>query len=735
MSGRQRRGGVRGAAVAVAAFTALALPPAPAANASTVAGPLRARADGGGVRFTQPGHPGATLELTATSPHGLAPKLKRIGRGMIRVGFAAPHGTRRISARFARPGGERFLGFGERSDAVVRRHGTVTNRVTEGPYRTAELPAIKALVPPPGYTARRDATYFPVPWLVSTRGYGVLIENDDESRFQLGSPWSAQADGRRLSLLIVAGPQPRDVVRRFSARVGRQPPTKPTALGPWWQPGSGGIPDSEWLQRLRSAGALGSVAQTYTHYLPCASQVGKRDSERDRVALFHKAGLDVTTYFNPMICTDHPRYAKADSNGWLTKDAGGRSYTYHYTGSRIFDVGQIDFTAPGAIGFYRRLTNQALADGHDGWMEDFGEYTPDDAVEANGETGTAAHNAYAREYHLGVWRATHKQRLLRFARSGWTGSAAGSPIVWGGDPTTDWGFDGLTSAVRNGLSMGLSGVSRWGSDIGGYFALSVPETTPELLDRWIEFGFASGVMRTEGNGFDLGEQIAGRRAQIIDPEVLPIWARWAKLRTRFLPELQRYERIYDRTGMPVMRQLALAYPNDPRAVGRDDEYMFGDSILVAPVLNPGATERKLYLPRGRWIDLRSVADPHLQNLQRAKTVRGGREVTVPAPLADLPMFVRAGSELELLPNGGPSWRDAVQRGRGSRRMLAFKGHVARVMKAPRSRYFLLQWQLPRRPRKLTLDGERVPFIYRNGVLHAHFGSAGGRLRVSYRKRR
>ena len=732
MPGGATAAGVVAQAAGVLLAFALLLPAV--ASAETVdAGSLVAESDGPALTLSQPGFPDATLELAGTSPGGLEPELERVGEGLIRVRFQGPAGTPLTRADFVRDPGERFLGFGERSDAVVRKGGTVEHRVTEGPYQRREEPFISAFVPEPGYATRDDATYFPIPWLLSTRGYGVLTESDAQGRHRLGSPWSAEVEGRRLTLLVVAGPTPREVLDRYSAYVGRQPPTRRTALGPWWQSGSGGVPDEEWLETLGQAGALGSVAQTYTHYLPCADQTGRRDAERERVAMFKAAGLDVTTYFNPMICTSHPRFGEADANGWLTKTAAGTSYRYRYTGSTVFFVGQIDWTAPGAIGFYRSLTQEALADGHVGWMEDFGEYTPDDAVQADGKTGTAGHNAYVRDYHQGVFEATGERPLLRFVRSGWTGSASGSPIVWGGDPTTSWGFDGLESAVKNGLSMGLSGVSRWGSDIGGFFALSEPQTTPELLNRWIQMGFASGVMRTQGNGFEISEEMAGRRAQIIDPEVLPIWARYAKLRTRLLPEIERAERAYDRSGMPIMRQLALIFPQDPAAVRREDEYMFGDSLLVAPVMRPGQTERTVYLPKGRWVDLWRSADAGLKRLKRTKVFRGGREVTVPAPLEELPIFVRLGSELELLPKGGPSWREAVEAGKRKRSLLGFGGRSIRVPASARKRTYAVQWSVRERPRRLVLDRRDIPFSYDAGVLRARLKASGGKLKLNHRR--
>lgn len=703
----------------------------PASGATVDAGTIRATdAAGGALELTQPGTPDATLRLVATSPARVARTVERVGEGLIRVRLRAPTGTLRTTASFARPAGERFLGFGERSDAVMRDAGTVEHRVTEGPYQPAEETAIAAFVPTPGYSTRRDATYFPIPWLLSTRGYGVLVEDDPTSSHTLGSPWQVSIEGDRLTLLVVAGPTPRQVLRRFSAVVGRQPPVQPEALGPWWQIRNGGaLTDDEVLARLRRAGGLGSVVQTSTHYLPCADhrRGDARAREQARVAHFAAAGLTNVTYFNPMICTDHPRFQEAADGGLLTKTAIGTPYVYRYTGSKVFFVGQFDFRAPGTRSFLGELLGEALADGHQGWMEDFGEYTPDDAVAADGATGSAAHNAYPRDYHRAIQAAVGDRRLLRYVRSGWTGSAAGSPIVWGGDPTTSWGFDGLQSAVRTGLSMGLSGVSRWGSDIGGFFALSEKQTTPELMNRWIQMGFASGVMRTQGNGFSLSQGFNGRRAEITDPEVLPVWARYAQLRTRLLPELLRAEGQYDREGLPVMRQLALAYPSDARSVARDDEWLLGDDLLVAPVLAPGQTTRKLYLPPGRWVDLWRSADGLLQTVRRPMVLQGGREVTLPAPADELPLLVRYGAALQLLPQGGPSWKEAVAGGRTRRSVVAFGGRSIALRKALRRTRYDVQWTLPRRPAMLTLAGRRMPFTYRAGVLRASVRTAGAAI--------
>ena len=148
-------------------------------------------------------------------------------------------------------------------------------------------------------------------------------------------------------------------------------------------------------------------------------------------------------------------------------------------------------------------------------------------------------------------------------------------------------------------------------------------------------------MRMQANGFTLRPST---RAQIFDADVLPVWTRYARLRTQLYPYLARAQRGYDRTGLPLMRALALAYPNDPAAVERDDEYLLGPDLLVAPVLDDGVRARKVYLPQGRWVDLWRSADYRrgtLRPRRRARILRGGREVVVPAPLDELPLFLRA----------------------------------------------------------------------------------------------
>src|SRR5690349_9991963 len=146
----------------------------------------------------------------------------RIAGGRLDASVA---GASKLRIAFPAHPGERYLGFGERSNAVNQRGNEVEDYVAEGPYEKDERGVIPSFVPAWGFHPRDDATYFPLPWLLSTRGYGVLLESPERSVWELGGrrSWNVTVDAGRLSLRVFRGPRPADALRRMSAAVGRQP--------------------------------------------------------------------------------------------------------------------------------------------------------------------------------------------------------------------------------------------------------------------------------------------------------------------------------------------------------------------------------------------------------------------------------------------------------------------------------------------------------------------------------
>jgi sulfoquinovosidase len=621
------------------------------------------------TRVTDSGRDGEAYRavLATDDPlRSIAVRLTAGREGVIRLGaelVGPATGVDAMGIAFRAPPGERYLGFGERSNAVDQRGNAVEVYAGEGPFQTEERPFISpAFVPTWGFRARDDATYFPMPWLLSTAGYGVLGGGARTSYFRLGSDradaWSYEVTAApdaltappttSMSLRFFAGPTPAAVVRRLTRSIGRQPAPEPWFLGNWFQrTGDDELADA---RALRRDDVPVSLYQTYLHYLPCGDQQGIQAEQPGRTADLHALGYAVTTYFNPMICVDYaPAYGQAEAAGALTENAAGVPAVYRYL---EFTVSQFDFAAAAGRGFYGRLLAEAVGDGYDGWMEDFGEYTPLDSRSADGRRGWDAHNGYPRAYHCAAQQFAddHGRKLARYVRSGYTGSARCSPIVWNGDPTTDWGFDGLRSAVQNALSIGLSGVGIWGSDVGGFFALGSRRLTPELLTRWVQLGAVSPVMRTQANGIAIPDK---ERPQVTDPDQIANYRRWSKFHTQLYPYLRGAVAAYRRGGLPVMRHLALRYPGDPRAVAREDQFLFGPDLLAAPVLSPDVRREPVYLPAGRWVDLwrslRYRAAKGALGMRRARLLRGGRKRTLPAPLDELPLLARAGALLALLP--------------------------------------------------------------------------------------
>ncbi|HET9102710.1 MAG TPA: TIM-barrel domain-containing protein [Solirubrobacteraceae bacterium] len=601
-------------------------------------------------------HGGLRLTLATNDPAGrrLLVAVRATGGGVISVDARPTTAAGRapvtqMADSFASGPGEHFTGFGGRENLLDQSGHTVENWAEEGTWLPSDRPLIPASIEPWTYSTRDDGAYFPMPWLVSSRGYGFLLGDSERSLFRLrsdrGNAWDVEVDASHLDYRVFAGPRPLNVVRRFSATVGRQPPIRaPWVLGPWWQPT--GPADATLPARFRREDVPGSLIMTYTHYLPGGGQDDR--SERAQVRRLHSAGYAVTTYVNPMISVQYqPAFAQAQSAGALLENQAGQPYPLHYN---QYHVAEFDFTAAAGRTFYQRLLQQPINNGYDGWMEDFGEYTPPDAVAHNGTPGSVLHNLYPRLYHCAAFALASRQPrpIVEFDRSGWTGSAACAPVVWSGDPTTDWDrIDGLPAMVTQGLNYGYSGVGFYGSDIGGYFSLTAPPTSSELLARWLEMGAFSGVMRTESEG-------VGRtpRAQIWDRDVEPIWRRYAKLRTQLYPYTAAASHRYEQQGVPLMEALGLAYPQDPRSWRGPARYLFGPDLLVAPVTAPGVRAMTVPLPGGHWLDFwqavsyaRSDGGFHLRP---ATPLRGDAAVHVDAPLDQIPLFVRAGTLLPLL---------------------------------------------------------------------------------------
>jgi alpha-glucosidase/alpha-D-xyloside xylohydrolase len=245
------------------------------------------------------------------------------------------------------------------------------------------------------------------------------------------------------------------------------------------------------------------------------------------------------------------------------------------------------------------------------------------------------------------------ERPYALHRNGYAGMQRYASFLWSGDVYSTW--ETLKTQVPVSINTGLTGIPYWGTDIGGF--VPTPEFSAELYVRWFQFGAFCTLFRSHGRtwklrlpwGWNTGDPgpveirnydgaAIPDASQLHNPEVERICRKYLELRYRMLPYIYSAVRECTATGMPVMRALWLHFPDDPQAVARGDEYMWGSSLLVAPVVEKAATTRRIYLPRGPWYDFWS-----------GERIEGNREISRPVDLETIPVYVRAGSILPLGP--------------------------------------------------------------------------------------
>ena len=285
---------------------------------------------------------------------------------------------------------------------------------------------------------------------------------------------------------------------------------------------------------------------------------------------------------------------------------------------------------------------KVFAQGVDGWWPDEGD-----------PLDIASRLVRNRMYWEGPQIDRPNERPFALHRNGYAGMQRYGSFLWSGDVFSTW--ETLKVHIPISINTALSGIPYWGTDIGGF--VPTKEFSAELYLRWFQFGAFNPLFRCHGRawklrlpwGWNMGEtgpaEISGYGGSALpDPselhntQVEPICRKYLELRYRMLPYLYSAVRECSLNGMPVMRALWLHYPDDPIAVARADEFLWGRDILVAPVVEKGATSRQVYLPRGSWYDFWT-----------GERLEGGREISRAVDLETMPLFVRAGAIFPLGP--------------------------------------------------------------------------------------
>lgn len=583
--------------------------------------------------------------------------MHEVSGGRLRVEASRARGTARAwSAAFTSPKDEGFLGFGERFNRVEQRGRILYSWSEEGGIGGGEGRLAGPNNPGPN---GESMTYYPVPFFVSTRGYGFWLDTTHRSEFDLArtddSTLRVSHVGPSLAFEVFlpgqddGRPWPYRIVDAFTARTGRPMVPPSWTFGPRRRINHGNVRDGvPEIQAMRDRDLALTSMDDAIHFLPDASEVGNEETIENATARARALGIYVNGYFNPYLAND-PKLPVAplaqeglEAGHFLLNRDGTPNVVWLISGG-FLNVFSIDFTKPSAGAWFGGLFERAVRLGYRGFMIDFGEYVQADTVAHDGSTGDALHNLYPVLYQKAVHDGLERTRIrgdwLAFARSGYTGASQYVPMVWGGDPAASFeDADGLPSMVRAGITLGISGVPHFGGDIGGFHCVADDWVAAdgELLTRWIQMGSMTSNMQDQDAC--VGRRTSGQKASIFtSKDAEAAWRTYARLHTRMLPYFESLAHEAHRTGAPVMRSLFFEHPERRELAAVDDAYYLGPSLLVAPVVTRGAREKSVELPDALYVDV-----------QDHTLVRGGRSARLPAPLAKLPLLLRPGQIVPLL---------------------------------------------------------------------------------------
>lgn len=603
---------------------------------------------------------GASWQL-ACSGEGGTPRLQlRISGDTthLEIGFEPTGDVNRVWLRLAGDAGEQLWGGGEQFSYLDMAGRRFAFWVAEPGVGRDDGSWI-------GFQAKRDgrggeywSTYYPQPTVISSRGIALHLDTTAYSAFDFRRPGRPELECWAVPerLEFWAAEEPAGLVSALSARFGRS-----LGLPAWLDRGAiiglkDGANSFARLERIEAAGV--PVAGLW-----CEDWAGVRDTSfgtrlfwnwewnadrypdlPDRIAALNARGLRFLAYANPYLNSEGTLFESARSQGFLVRDQAGGAYDVDFGG---FRGGMVDFTNPdAATWFVERILRANMLDlGISGWMADFGEFLPADARLYSGDP-LLMHNAWPVKWAelnaRAIAEAGRTGEALFFMRSGYSGVQRYCPLLWGGDQSVDFSrHDGMPSAIRAALSSGVVGNPFHHTDIGGFMSLYGLRRTPELFMRWAEMAAFTAVMRThEGNRPRENVQVDS------SPDILEHFARMVRVYAALAPYRRALIAEAVASGLALQRPLFLHFPSDPRATGSEEAFLLGPDVLVAPVLAEGARTWPVRLPAGAdWTHLWSGTQ-----------YSGGRDVTVSAPLGELPVFFRDGSAYEGLFRSLPSIR-------------------------------------------------------------------------------
>ncbi|NDJ62381.1 MAG: alpha-xylosidase [Chloroflexi bacterium] len=476
-------------------------------------------------------------------------------------------------------------------------------------------------------------SYKNIPFFMSSRGYGLFINSAYPITYHLGDQshthYSVHLQDNHLDMFFIYGPAYKDILPRYTSLTG-QP-----GLPPLWSFGL-------WMSRMsynEQTQVETVAADLRDHQIPCdvihidtdwfadpwvndlTFSPERFPDPQGMIARLREQGFRLTLWQIPYIAQTSAFYQEGVANGYFAKQPDGSPWLVDgFFGSTAV----IDYSNPDAVAWIQSKFEPLFAMGVAAIKTDFGEGAPHDAEYATVD-GLAMHNLYPLLYNQAIYEKTVEQtgEGIVWGRSAYAGSQR-YPVHWGGDPAVLWGD--LGNLWHGGLSLGLCGFPFWSVDIGGFGGTP----SPELYTRWAQAGLFVSHPRAHGP--------IAREPWAFGARALDIFRKYAGLRYRLIPYLWSTANHCIKTSLPVLRPLLLDWQDDPTTATIDDQWLFGEWIMIAPILDE-SDHRQVYLPAGRWFDIWT-----------GQALDGPRWLDVTAPLEVLPMYIRGGAILPMAPD-------------------------------------------------------------------------------------
>lgn len=483
----------------------------------------------------------------------------------------------------------------------------------------------------------RHASSFPTPWLIRPQqASGTLVETTARVEVDLcaadAQRWSVHAWGP-APLRLFDGERPADLVRQLTTTQRKVTVPPRWAFGAWADAIRGDQRVRDVAEELRNARAATTVLWSEDWKGATQTATGYRLSESWDIdtalypdvpatdAWLAERGFRWFNYFAPFVGMEGATGADASANHALIQTPEGEDYVF--TGVTFGPTSHLD--VHGDTSWPTAKITAALDAGFDGWMADYGEWLPPDA-RLNGadvSNGWLAHNDVPRAWQQLNVDATAGRDTTFFCRSGWYNSVNLCPITWTGDQRTSFDADdGFPSVIPLALGLSWAGVAITTHDVGGYQSVGNDPSDKELWYRWAALGAFSPVMRTHHGSFDTDNWQFDT-----DDDTLAYFAQLTREHARLFPYRYALAAQAAADGTPMIRPTAWEFDGEPW--DRMDAWMLGGSLLVAPVLERGATTRAVTLPAGAWYDW-WTGEPATSG-------------TFDAPLEHIPVFARAGT--------------------------------------------------------------------------------------------